>query len=431
MKNKVLNNASWIVGCRIIQSLISFVIGMVTARYLGPSKYGLISYATSVVAFFQPIVKLGFDSTLVQELICAPEDEGKILGTSMGLSLIVSLFSVLGVFVFVFLVNAGEKDTISVCFLYSILLVFQACEMAQYWFQAKLMSKYSSVSALVAYFCVAVYKVCILISRKKVQWFAVSHVIEVAMIAAVLLIIYKRKGGSKLAFSITFGKKMLDRSHYYIWAGLMLIVFQQTDRIMLKLMLGEAETGFYSAALTCVGIPAFVFGAIIDSARPSILEGHSISKIEFEKRLILLLSIITFLSIGQSLMMTVFAKFIVFSLYGSVYATTVPVLQIVVWYIVFGYYGMVRDIWILAKGKQKWLLYINLTGAISNVIGNLLLIPLFGACGAAIASVITQLFTNCILCFIVRPMRTFGRLLISSLNPQQLLKYYAQMKRND
>ena len=34
----------------------------------------------------------------------------------------------------------------------------------------------------------------------------------------------------------------------------------------------EAETGFYSAAITCIGITSFVFDAVIDSARPVILE---------------------------------------------------------------------------------------------------------------------------------------------------------------
>ena len=49
--NRLVNNASWIIGCKIVQNILSFVVSMMSARYLGPSNYGLITYATSVVAF--------------------------------------------------------------------------------------------------------------------------------------------------------------------------------------------------------------------------------------------------------------------------------------------------------------------------------------------------------------------------------------------
>lgn len=423
MKNRVLKNTTWIVGCKVAQSVISFVIGMITARYLGPSKYGLVSYAASIVAFFQPIMKLGLDSTIVQEFIYDPHNEGKIMGTSLVFNIIASLASVVGIASFVMLADAGETETIIVCFLYSLVLIFQACEMTQYWFQSKLMSKYPSIVALIAYVCVSIYKVYILVAEKGIRWFAVVHVIEAAIIALLLLILYKKAGGMKLSFSFSLGRRMLGKSKYYIISGLMVVVFQQIDRIMLKLILGEAETGFYSAALTCVGITAFVFGAIIDSARPPILESRKVSMKSYEKRLVLLFSVITVLSVAQSLFMTLLAKPMISILYGQEYAPAADVLQIAVWYIAFGYYGMVRDIWILAEGKQKYLLGINLMGALVNVVGNLLLIPVCGACGAAVASVVTQFFTNFVLCFAVKSMRPVGKMIVSSFNPKHLMHY--------
>ena len=77
-KRKVLNNAKWIIMCKVIQAVLQLVIGMLCARYLGPSNYGIINYAASVVAFVLPIMQLGLQSTLVQEFIEDPEKEGKI-----------------------------------------------------------------------------------------------------------------------------------------------------------------------------------------------------------------------------------------------------------------------------------------------------------------------------------------------------------------
>ena len=99
-ENKFLNNAKWIVACKIVQSLIQLVVGMLSARYLGPSNYGLINYAASVVAFLVPVMQLGLYATLVQEYVATPEREGEILGTALALNLLSGAACIVGVTAF-------------------------------------------------------------------------------------------------------------------------------------------------------------------------------------------------------------------------------------------------------------------------------------------------------------------------------------------
>ena len=103
----------------------------------------------------------------------------------------------------------------------------------------------------------------------------------------------------------------------------------------------------------------------------------------------------------------------------------VPLLQTITWYSAFSYMGSVRNIWMLAEEKQKYLWIINLSGAVLNVIGNFILIPLMGTVGAAVASVLTQFFTNFVLCIIIKPIRPTAKLIWKALNPKmpfELLK---------
>ncbi len=169
--SQIVKNASWIIVCRVFQSLISFVIGMISARYLGPSNYGLINYASSIIAFVVPLAQLGLRNVLVEEIISHPEREGKTLGTSLIMSSCMSLLCVAGCLAFVSIVNVGETDTLIVCALYSISLIFQMTEMIQYWYQAKLLSKYTSITSLVAYVVVSLYKVFLLVTKKSIYWF--------------------------------------------------------------------------------------------------------------------------------------------------------------------------------------------------------------------------------------------------------------------
>lgn len=418
LRNKVLKNATWIVGCKIIQSLISFIIGIFTARYLGPSNYGLISYAASLVAFFVPIMQLGLPDILVKEFISHPEDEGKILGTSLVFNIISAFASIIGIFTFSLVANAGDKTTTLVCLLYSLTLIFQATEMTLYWFQAKLLSKFPSIASLVAYTITALYKVYILLSGKSIVWFAITHVIEACVISILLLLVYFLKFKHTLSFSFSLGIKMISRSKHYISSGLMIVVFQQTDKIMIKFLLGETETGFYSSAITCIAITGFLFSAIIDSARPWVLEGKSCSNRVFEERVTVLSSVVVTVSLLQSIFMTLLADYIVLILYGEQFLPAAGILRVAVWYVTFSYIGNVRNVWILGEEKQKYLPVINIIGASANVLLNALLIPVLGAAGAALASVCTQFFTNFVLSFAIKSMRPAGFIIIKSFDPR-------------
>ena len=428
MKNKVINNAFWIIGCRIVQAVLSLIITMMTARFLGPSDYGLINYASAIVIFVTPIVQLGLGSILVKELVDYPNEEGKIIGTSLILSLISALLSYICIFVFVCCVNSDENVTMIICSLYSIQLFFQGAELMQYWFQSKYLSKYASVVSLIVFGVVSLYKGAIIFIGKSVVWFAISNSIDFVLIEVSLLMIYRKLNGQKLRVSYEVAKRMLSSSKHYILSNMMIVVFTQTDRIMLKNMLGDVETGYYSAATTCACMVNFVFSAIIDSARPSILFSYNEDKNKFQKKVSLLYSVIIFLSVAFGLFITVFAGVIIDILYGSNFAPAIIPLRIFVWTITFSYIGTIRNIWILAESKQKWMWIINLSGCIANVVLNIIFINLLGMWGAAIASVLSQGIANVLISYFIVDIRANMKLMINGLNPKYVKEYILELK---
>ena len=427
-RNSIFQNAKWIIVCKVIQSLIQLLIGMITARYLGPSNYGLISYAASLVAFAVPIMQLGLTAILVQECVTRPEEEGAVMGTGLGMSMISGLACMVGVFAFVSVANFEEPTTILVCTLYSVSIFFQATELLQYWFQARLLSKYASLAALGAYLVVSAYKISLLVTGKSIYWFALTHAVEYACTGILLLGAYRHAGGGKLSFSRKLAGQMFRKSKYYILANLMVTVFQHTDQVMLKMMAGNAENGFYTTAITCSIITQFVFLAVIDSARPVILEARRTSWEAFEQKLVGLYSVIIYAVLLQSIGFFLFAKLVVGILYGDQYAPAVQVLQILVWQTPFSYMGSIRNIWILAEEKHHVLWRINLCGVGANVVLNALLIPHWGACGAAFASVVTQFVTNLAVGFVSPSIRDNNRLLLRGLNPRNLLEFLRKLR---
>ncbi len=426
--NKVIKNASWIIVGRIAQSIVGMLIAMITARFLGPSNYGLINYASSIVAFAVPIMQLGLSNILVQELVNNKEKEGEIIGTAIGMSIISGILSILGILAFVAIANKGEAETFIVCALSSIVMVFYSLEMIIYWYQAKLLSKYTSIVSLIAYFIVALYRLFLLITQKSIYWFALSMTFDYAIITITLIVLYKKLGGQIFSFSMSTARRMFHKSKHYILSSMMVTIFAQTDRIMIKLMLGDADTGFYSVAVTCAGMTSFIFGAIIDSARPSIFESKKSGNGPFARNIARLYNIIIYFALIQSIVIAAFSKIIIGILYGAQFYPAVGALRIVVWYTTFSYIGSVRNIWILAENKQKYLWIINLCGAAANVVMNAMMIPLLGINGAAIASLVTQFFTNVITGYIFSPIRENNRLMVHGLNPNNLKEIFKLMR---
>ena len=420
-QTKVINNAKWIIMCKIAQSLIQFVVGLLTARYLGPSNYGLINYAVSVTAFFLPLMRLGLDATLVQEYGDRSEHSGEVLGTALVMNLLSAGACIAGVTGFAAVADRGDPETILVCALYSTSLLFQAIEMLRYWFQANLLSKHSSLAMLGAHFAVSIYKIWLLITNKSVYWFALSHSVEYAAVGMLLWLSYRKNGNQKISFSTNMAKELFAKSKHYIIALLMIVVYGRTGNIGLTLVHGEAENGFYATAVTCTYIVGFVFDAIVDTARPVVLESKKSSQQNYEINISRTYALTTWLSIAQSVFFTLFAGIVVRVLYGEDYLPAVSVLRILAWQSAFSYMGAVRNIWLLAEEKHNLMTTINISGAVVNLICNFALIPPFGACGAAVASVITQIFTNFILGFLWKPLRENNRLLVRGLDPRLLL----------
>ena len=410
-------NAGWIISGKIVKAVLMLLVIALQARYLGPERYGLLRYAESLTVFAAPLMKLGLDSTLVHELIRRKEREGEVLGTAVAMNVLSALLSIAGIFAFVSLANAGERETAVVCMLYSASLIFQAVEMLQFWFQAKLQSKYFAVATAVSYAVMAAVQALLALAGCGVRWFAAASVLEYAGIAVILIAVYRRKSAEPFRVSFPLGCEMLKASGAFIVSNLMLVLYEETDRIMLELMRGSGAVGQYAAATTCATMFSFVFAAVIYSARPGLFERAEQSKDAFDEGLTELYALVLFSSLAVCVLVVVLAQIVIRVLYGMAFIEAVPTLRLAVWLTTFSYLGAIRDIWLLVKGKQRLLLAVNLSAAVLNIGLNLLLIPVWGTLGAAFASVVTQIFATVIVGFL-SPLRENNRLIVRALKPE-------------
>ena len=414
--SRFAKNTSWLIVGQIYQMVLTLLVGVFSARYLGPSNFGLINYVVSFVTLFNAFCTLGTENILVNELVNNPEQEGAICGTAIRMRLVSSAVCAGMVVLLVFLLNPGERLTVCIAAVYSITLLFKCFDSLNLWFQAKLLSQYTAIVSAVAFTIVSAYKVFLLVTQKSVLWFAATNVIESALIALLLAVCYYRCNGAQpLRYDGRMVKGLFAKSHHFILSGMMVAIYGQMDKIMLKSMMDETAVGLYTAGSSISVMWVFVLSAVVSSARPLILENFHTDKKRYEDLLIKLYSAVSYISFFVAAGISLFAPLLVWILYGKAYLAAKSVLRILAWSTAFSYMGVIRGIWLVPHGKQKYEKYIAAAGAGCNLLLNYLLIPAYGANGAAAATLITQVFTNFIVGFVMRDIRHNNVLIAKSL----------------
>lgn len=420
-KSSVIKNAGWIIGGKIFQMFLSLVVGILTARHLGPSNYGLINYAAAYTAFFTVLCTLGINSVIVKEFVDNPGKEGKILGTTLGLQFLSSLLSVITIFCISLFLDKNEPTTQLVVILYSFGSIFHIFDVFNYWFQSKLESKKTTLASLIAYIVTAVYKIILLSCNASVIGFAVANSIDYLCIAVFLLLTYIKDKSGRFTFSWSYGKTLLKKSYHYILPNLMVAIYAQTDKIMLRHIAGPAETGFYATASTLCMTWCFVLAAIIDSLKPPIMQLHKKDPKEFNRLNRIQYAIVFYVSVFVSIIFVFLGEFVIKILYGSAYIPAAAPLKIITWYTAFSYLGVARNTWIVCEEKQKYLKHLYIFAAIINVLLNLLLIPFWGAVGAALTSLISQILIIFIP-LLIKPLRPNAILILEAITLRKMKK---------
>ncbi len=398
-------NAGWIIAGKVIQMVLSFVVSVYSVRFLGPANYGVLNYAIAYVTFFASICTLGIGSVIIKNFTDYPDEHGETLGTAMILRAVSSVLSAFMIVGIVLIVDRGEPITIIVTALSTLSLLFQVPDTLRFWFQAQYRSKIYSIATLIAYVVSSAYKIALLALGMGVEWFALATSIDYLFVSAALMLAYWRNKGTRLTFSFSKSKQLLKESYHYIISGTMMALYAQADKFMLKHMLDEIAVGYYSLASSVSTMWVFVLTAIVESLYPTIISSYKTDKAQFVRKSKILYALIIYISAFVAIMFTIFGKVAVQIVYGKEYLSAVGSLIILSWYVIFSHLSLAKNSWVVCEGKQKYLKYIYFFSLIIKVIMNAVFIPIWGATGAAVASLITQIFSTIIIPWIITDMR--------------------------
>lgn len=193
---------------------------------------------------------------------------------------------------------------------------------------------------------------------------------------------------------------------------------------MLGQMVGDEAVGIYSAAVRISEVWYFVPAVIVASVFPAILESKKRNKKQYYRRLQCLYDLVVWISISIALPMTFLSAPIVALLFGDTYIAAGAVLAVHIWASIFVFLGVASGQWFLAENRQVLSLQRTVLGSIVNVILNIVLIPGYGALGAAWATVVAQFFAALLFDLIQKETRLMFVMKLRSMNAVSVIKRY-------
>lgn len=424
---RIIGNINWLTFENILRNLISLFVVAWVARYLGPEQFGLMNYALSFVALFSALATLGLDNITIRNIVSDPEKERGYLGSTLLLkffgSLIMLIISAIGIFLL------EPNNTLVHLFVVIIALgyVFKSFDTIDLWFQSQIQSKYSVFSRSIAFVIISILKVGLIITQAPLIAFVLMYTLD-SLLAALLLVYlyYKKATFPFFEWEIKYDvmKSLLNDSWPLILSGIAIMVYMRIDQVMIGNMIGNAKLGIYSAAVKLSEAWYFIPMIISGSVYPAILNARKKSNELYLKRMQMLYDSFTWFTISAALITTFMAPFIIQIIYGVKYIEAATVLSIHIWAGVFVFLGVASSKYLVAENLTKISFYRTFIGAITNVILNFILIPIYGIFGAAIATLISQMFSAYLLNILFKKSRIVFIMQTKTLNLFRIWRYF-------
>lgn len=416
---RVLRNGAWQVGDRVSRMGAGVFVSVYVARYLGPTGYGLLSFAVALVALFSSVASFGLPQVVVRDLVTHPGERAVILGSAQALRLAGGAAAMALAASTVALLRPGDGQSLLVVLIVACCALPTAWDVIDYDYQSRIDARPIVIARNTSFAVFAGLKVVLVLLRAPLACFAAALVGEAAL-SALLMARRWQADGLRVPLAAASWPRMRSLAAIcwpLLIAGLSVSIYMRVDQVMLGKMLGNSGVGLFSAAIRVSEGFYFVPIAVAASVAPVLTASRGRSPAEYELRFLKVMRLLAWLAVAIAAGFTIFARPIILTLYGPRYAPAAPVLSVHAWAGVLVSLGVCGNLWLTNEGYLRYSMYQTLVGAAVNIALNLALIPRLGIVGAAFASCAAQFASVMLTAAVLPKTRPLFRLLVAALVP--------------
>ncbi len=426
----IFKNSVWNLILFVIQGVTGLVMSILVARYLGPELMGEYSYVIWLIGVISLVICLGLPNAITKFLseLIGSEDKAHaniIYATLLQLQFIISLLvSIILILLFYFNLLPDHKDYYLIAFI-SLIPVCMSAFLTAVFQGLQNFRLISIVGSSISLLQTALVVLCIKLDA------GIMGLIAISLIGGLLqTLILVKSTGLALDFTgwLKIPKKLRDTIaryslHVYWTVLLSLIVWQKSEIFFLKMYSTSEAIAFYSIAFNTVMILttlASLFAAVIFPVLSNFHGAGYTTGVQNIYAKSVKVMMIFYLPLCMCFIAV--AKPLIVLMYSPAYTTVSPLLIILLVSALFSAMGIIFANVILAVNRSDiQAKYVTLQAAV-NIALDLLLIPQFGATGAAVANSAIRIASFFVWLWIVQkklgfsfPWREVGRCILPNV----------------
>lgn len=376
---------------KVLQVLFPLISAPYVSRVLQPEGMGRVSFVQSVINIFLLLTMLGIPLYGIKACAKVRDNREELSRTVKELLIIntISLIVTLILLTISLLIIPKFKAESELFIVFSFILIlnlvgvewfYQAIEQYDYLTLIHLFSKLIALAILFIF----------VKTKQDVLMYAVTLVISSVGLNFISIIRLNRYVDLSIKH-LNFQKHLKYIITLFAFSAFT-TVYTSMDTIMLGFLSNQIEVGYYNLAVKIKNLLVSlitVVGSVLLPRATVILKNKG--NLEFKKLVQKTLSFNIIISLPISIFFITISDIVIEILGGSTFYPTITTLKIIMPAIVFIAISNVIGIqYMIPLNKEILVLYSTIGGAISNIILNLILIPQFGATGAALATTISE-----------------------------------------
>lgn len=401
------SNTVWLTIEQLCAAASGIVLTIIAARFYGPQTLGDLAFAMGFVGLFLPLVTFGLQPIIVREVTKRNYSDSEIIAASLFITLTLSGLSIL--FMGSLITVVTDRPGVHILAMILGFRVFlSTSNILSSWHQAHLKSRlFAKVRIVGMLFGWILYALCVAfdLSIYLLAWGVTMETLVVIVMAVAVSFgksteLRIRKPGRSLV------QQLLKYAAPIAVSTVAITIYHRSDQVMLGIMSSPTETGLYAAASRVYGAMILIPAALAASAFPRLIKGLSAQMARTpQSRFQWYFDSVVGCGLFFSVACFITAPFAIVLLYGNDFEGSISVLKIHALATIFASIGTAQSRYILAVSMQKFTMIATLIGALVNVVLNLSLIPRYGADGAAIATLVSQVLTGYLICSVHPDLR--------------------------
>ena len=389
----IFRNTGWMSFSQVVISACAFLYTILIARYLGVSDYGNLSFAISFTILMGVIIDLGMHTYITREIAKNKDLLDKTVNNIFFFKIFLA-FVLFFISWFILILMGCSHSTIIVTLIFTIEVVFMS--MAGFInaiFQAFEDLKYQSIGGILNNGLLLLCILLIIYWDLGILAVAFSYTLGYFIFFAYMFFKYVQKFKlPKFEIDLLFIKNIVLGSLPFCLTNFFYLIYFSIDVVMLSYLSGDYAAGLYKSAYNIIIVFTAFFAVYQSSIFPVMSKFFKESQNLIKKSYELSIKYLLLILLPLCIFVFLYARPLIDLIYSSQYSLAASAVKILIWAVVILFVNGAASTLLNAIDKEIVVTKVYIGAAIFNVVINFILIPILSYDGAAMATVLSEIF---------------------------------------